>query len=171
MEPDPIGLAGVSFSTFAYASDDLINYVDALGLCPGDRKNCEHDYLEPYYGSWVADHLVPSFGFGSDIPGSDHFANAWDSFAEAVAFVGSLGLLSNYLSNVSWSTLASPIPGGPFGLQIRAYSAAQAASRAAAADTAATVSAGTPALVGTLGTSFASTADFLAYLHCRNQQP
>lgn len=174
-ESDPVGLLGGSYSTYAYVSDDPISYIDALGLCPGDRKTCEHDYLEQYYGSWVADHLVPSFSLGSYVPGSGYFANAWESFAEAVAIkggiVGSLGLLSNYFSNLSWSTLASPIPEGPFGLQVRAWSAAQAASRAAAADTAAAVGAGTLAVVGTLGTSFATTADFLAYLHCRNEQP
>jgi hypothetical protein len=127
------------------------------------------------YGSWVADHLVPNFSLGSYVPSSDAFATAWESFAEAVALkggiVGGLGLVGDYFSNLSWSTLASPIPEGPFGLQARAWSAAQAASRAAAADAAATVGAGALGVVGTLGTSFASTAEFLAYLHCRNQDP
>jgi hypothetical protein len=148
--------------------------MDPLGLCPGDRKKCEQAFLQNYYGSFVANTLVPDFSVGSYLPNSDFFANAWESLGESVALkggiVGALGLVSNYFSNLSWGTLASPVPGGPFGLQIRGAQAAQAAARAAAADTAATASAGVLAVIGTLGTSFATTADFIAYLNCLNEQ-
>jgi hypothetical protein len=148
--------------------------MDPLGLCPGDRKKCEQAYLQNYYGSFVANELVPNFSVGSYLPDSDFFADAWESLGEAALVkggaVGALGLVSGYFSNLGWGTLASPVPGGPFGLQIRGAQAAQAAARAAVADTAATAASWFLTAIGTLGTSFATTADFIAYLNCRNEQ-
>lgn len=174
---DPIQFRGKSSNLYGYVLNDPIDFQDPSGLCPGDRKKCMENYLRNYYGNFVADTLVPSFGAGSYLPSSENFSDAISSLFESAAVKGGTlaigaAAASHYRSR-GYGILSEPASNFSryFGLQVRATESATAFARAAAIRSATLLSAEALSLAGLGATTFASTAQFLAYLDCMNQEP
>src|SRR5579862_4118615 len=55
IQPDPIGLAGGSYSTYAYVGDNPINGWDRFGLCDQKKKDC---VPRPEVIKWICEVLA-----------------------------------------------------------------------------------------------------------------
>jgi hypothetical protein len=175
MQEDPIGFAGGDVNLFRYVENNSVNETDPLGHCPGDRKKCMDKYLSDNYGDYVANTLVPNFSIGSYIPGSENFKNAVETSLEALFIKGGIlvgiGGAGSYLISSGYRVMSQPASAfGLFGIYARANASAAAISKGLFLRSAAGVLSEGIILAGTGATAFATTAQLLAYMHCRDQE-
>jgi len=158
---DPIGyVAGIS--TYTYVNNDPMDLVDSLGLCPNKKNDCVHNFLQQYYGNFVANTLVPDFS------GISFVTNFWE-FAKGSlvdggikgALVGLPWLYGNIVTTTGNNLAAYPGMSG---------AAADALETGAFWKTTAGTfgSISSVAIIGI--TSFATMADAYARWACRNVQ-
>jgi RHS repeat-associated protein len=151
LESDPVGLAGGTTNTYAYANDNPFKWTDRRGLCPGDREKCEQNYLHSTFGDWATNNIISNFSPLSLIPGNPNFWNAAWTSGESAFVKGTLGygggVLGRWLINNGYALSGSLLAGASgIGVQF---------------------------VVGAVSglTGFATTADYFAYLNCMNLEP
>jgi len=173
---DPLGYAGGDENLYTYVKNNQINVSDHWGLCPGDRKKCMDEYIRTNYGGFIAETLVPSFSLGSYVPGSDNFPSALKTSLESLLIKGGIlvgiGGAGTYLISEGYSIMAKPASdfGKIFGLYGRAKASAAAIQRGLFLRASATLLSEAVVIGGTAATAFATTAELLAYIHCKDQE-
>ncbi len=180
---DPIGMNG-GWNRRLYGEGNPLNYTDPMGLqsymcaaglsawCPPPPKPpkppaegfntdpCVRDYLKKYYGSFVADTMVPNFSGLSYVPGSGTAGQAWTSTAISAATKG--GAVG---APYAFATAVEAMGAAGAGVAGGSTSSALMASGAYAGAFAGAASSGL-AVFGAATLPFSSAANAMALLHC-----
>jgi RHS repeat-associated protein len=166
---DPLRFGGGDLNLFVYGRNDPANSRDPFGYCPSDLDQCMKDFLRSNYGNFVADTLVPNFALGSMI--SD-FGNFVETSLESLIVKGSIlasTLGYSAYKGAQYFDIMSQSAGSFsqfFPYQARAQAAGEAARAANIARAVGVGSAEVVSVAGIGATSFASSAQLMAYLNC-----
>jgi uncharacterized protein RhaS with RHS repeats len=171
LQEDPIGLLGGP-NFYVYAGNDPITNVDPFGLCTGDLRKCMTKFLRDNYNDFVADTLVPNFSLGSLLTDTaDYVKSATEALAVKGGIVVGIGGAGAYMISRGYRIIWEPAAnyGQIFGLSARANASASSIATGKALQYAAKIGANTLTTIGVGIASFATTAQVLAYWHCRDQ--
>ena len=166
---DPLRFGGGDTNFFAYVKNNTTNRRDPFGYCPFDLEQCMKDFLRSNYGDFVANTLVPNFALGSIVSDLGNFV---ETSLESLLVKGSIlasTLGYSAYKGAQYFDIMSQSAGSFsqfFPYQARAQAAGEAAR---AANIARAVGVGSAEIVSGAGigaTSFASTAQLIAYLNC-----
>lgn len=170
LSEDPLKFGGGNLNLFAYVRNNPTNMTDPFGLCPKDLEQCMNDFLRSNYNDFVANTLVPNFALGSIISDLRNFVETTAEVAIVKgSAVGSAFAYSAYKSAKYFDIMSQPAGSFSqfFPYQARAAAAADAASAARIAKAVGHFSADFLFGLGLDLGAFATTAQIMAYLHCR----
>jgi RHS repeat-associated protein len=172
LQEDPIGLLGGA-NFYVYAGNDPVTNIDPFGLCPGDLRNCMTKFLRDNYNNFVADTLVPNFSLGSLLTDTvDYVKSALEATAVKGGIVVGFGGAGAYMISRGYRIIWEPASnyGQIFGLYGRANASASSIATGKTLQYVAKLGANTLTTIGVGLASVATTAQVLAYWHCRDQE-
>ena len=150
-------------SVYSYVRGNPINLIDPLGLAPGfNTSQCVQNYLNEYYGSFVATTLVPNFSALSYVPGSGTTSQAWTSATVSLVTKGAL-VGAPYVAGQALNLTAIATASAA---QIAMQSLAAAATPGNALITASKVASGAFGLFAAATVPFATAANIMALESC-----
>jgi len=166
IQQDPIGILG-ELNFYAYGDESPLNYGDPTGLAPQSFSNCVHQFLVDNYGSTLTNWVISPLSFYSGVN------KIIKGVAETTLLKGSvlaaLGAVNIYYLEKSFQIFSQPTSNfGLFGIYSRAAATQSALGMAALFNSLKVHGAGFIVLAGIIGSSFATTADYLARRHCQN---